>query len=138
MRTLTIKFICCMALASLLLSSLLQPFVASVHSQQAQQYANDDTVLICTGAQFQWISLSATQSAGQLVFVEPPQDAPTELKQIDCSWGLLAEPAYHADISVTAKVSFTQYQALQTRLYQQAYRTFNYRPNLSRAPPAFV
>ncbi|WP_152537624.1 hypothetical protein [Catenovulum agarivorans] len=109
-----------------------------MHSQQAQQYTNDDTVLICTGAQFQWISLSATQSAGQLVFVEPPQDTPTEYQQIDCSWGLLAEPAYQADILLTANVSFAQYQALQTRLYQQAYATFNYRPNLSRAPPEFV
>ncbi|WP_111978338.1 hypothetical protein [Algibacillus agarilyticus] len=124
-------------LACFIISNLVLPFSAAIQTQQAQAYQNDDLVLICTGNKIKWLSLSATQAQGHFVYVDAPTDAPSNLHQIDCSWGLLAEPAYQDTQQLQTTLQLVAYKALLLNHYQQPYTTFAYQTAESRAPPTF-
>ncbi len=44
-----------------------------------------DVVLICTGKQFKYISLSTFQQSGKISYVDPPTSSTTEEFNLDCS-----------------------------------------------------
>lgn len=52
------------------------PWLASASRMAIQEDAAEDLLLVCTGADYRWISLSASAASGDFVFVEAPEEAP--------------------------------------------------------------
>lgn len=52
------------------------PWLASASRVAIQADASEDLLLVCTGAEYRWISLSASASSGDFIFVDAPADAP--------------------------------------------------------------
>ncbi|MDN4502738.1 hypothetical protein QX776_10000 [Alteromonadaceae bacterium BrNp21-10] len=127
-------------LSSLLMLVMLFNSTASVLAaawitDDAQQYAGEDKILICTGSSFKWISESAFFESNQLVFVDAPADAPAELQQIDCSYKYLSDLYTDLPNMLDSSIDHIAYQALNSRLAQRPYTAFAYQSAHSRAPP---
>lgn len=109
----------------------------SMDKAQAGLSGNDtDIELICTGKTMRFISVSASDLAGEFVFISPDIDK-VGSDPIDCTNGLLANtPQADAHIPTLAvAVQFTQFYALTQSLIQRPYTAYAYAAPLSRAPP---
>lgn len=53
------------------------PWLSSASRIAIQANIDEDLLLVCTGAEYRWISLSASAETGQFSFVEPPLESPT-------------------------------------------------------------
>lgn len=118
-----------------ILNNLSLAFEASQHLAQARSFSDEDKVLICTGRDMKWVSMSASWQAGTFVFVDAPEDLPQELKDIKCG-DLFAQDlksfAYNAEL-IDAQLNYPDLIALRLSApYLQA----QYAKALSRAPPA--
>ena len=104
-------------------------------ANSAQQYATDDTMMICTGSQFKWISATDYFASGEMVFVDPPTDAPASVDNLDCSYLFLAEQ--HIDDNSLPKLIDPNiaYQAMVMAIAQRPYTAFAYNTAQTRAPP---
>jgi hypothetical protein len=101
----------------------------------AQQYATDDAMMICTGSEFKWISTEDYFSSGEMVFVDPPTNAPTSLENLDCSFSYLAEQ-FIDNTDLPPQVDFgIAYDATALTLAQRPYTSFAYLNAQTRAPP---
>lgn len=101
----------------------------------AQQYATDDAMMICTGSQFKWISSEDYFTTGEIVFIEPPTDAPTNVDNLDCSFSYLAEQYTDKTELPTQVDKNIAYQAKAIVLAQRPYTAFAYSTSQTRAPP---
>ena len=103
---------------------------------KAQAFANDDAILICTGHEYKWISLSAFEQTGALEFISPPDDAPENAHGIKCTFAYLADS--HSDKTLEAIVhSITPPQPKLPPLlpYDSYVKTHQYSLAIARAPP---
>ncbi|MDU0354128.1 hypothetical protein RS130_09430 [Paraglaciecola aquimarina] len=113
----------------LLFNSTGSLFAASTILAQAKTYATDDIELICTGASFKWMSVSAYQQSGKIEFVEPPKNVPLGLENIKCSYSYLndsstdhllhAQPTGHLQLTLAnPKIAYfnAEYQARKHQL----------------------
>lgn len=102
----------------------------------AQQYANDDTMMICMGSQFKWVSTFDYFENNELVFVEPPADAPVNLESVECPYLVIAEQ--YTDDHTFPKLlhqNIASYKAKKLALDQRPYTAYPYAAAQTRAPP---
>jgi hypothetical protein len=69
---------------SLIFSQYLSVFAALSIKQINLDYLSQDITLICTGKTFKLVSLSAFEQTGELVFIEPPSNAPEGEHSYEC------------------------------------------------------
>lgn len=127
----------CTALVILaLLFNSTAPLLASTWAvNEAQQYATDDAMMICTGSTFKWISTAEYFDSGQVVFIDPPANAPTNLQSLDCSFEYISDQ--HTDqtnVSYQDNISIAYKATVLTRA-QRPYTSFAYLTAQTRAPP---
>jgi hypothetical protein len=104
----------------------------------AQGFADEDRVLICTGSTYKWISLATFELTGKVEFLDPPENAPSNLQEIKCSYAFLADPNPDtlwpttqppAVLPVNTNTAIGYFNAL--------YAPARHQLSLSRAPPYF-
>lgn len=120
----------------LLVQNALALALASHSMQQARSFVGKDVELICTGNTMRYISLSATEEAGEFVFISPELlKAPVE--HVDCTNGTLADLPQSDDIPhfTLTPLSLIRYRALVARLAAKPFTAFAFAAPLSRAPP---
>ena len=108
---------------------------ASWQVEQAQKYASDDAMLICTGSTFKWISQSVFFDTGEFSFIEPPEDAPETVHQVDCSYSYLADNQSDQTFESFLSAEFVAHNSYVARLAQRPYTAFPYQKAQPRAPP---
>ena len=101
----------------------------------AQQYATDDAMMICTGSQFKWISTKDYFATGEMVFIDPPNDAPISVDNLDCSFLYVAEQYIDSHVLPMQIDKGIAYQAKALALAQRPYTAFAYSTAQTRAPP---
>ena len=101
----------------------------------AQQYATDDAMMICTGSEFKWISTQDYFTSGEMVFIDPPTDAPSSVDNLDCSFSYLAEQYLDKTELPTQVDKSIAYKAKALALAQRPYTAFAYSTAQTRAPP---
>jgi len=125
---------------TLLLQNAMALGLAAVSMEKAHQFTaqfnNDDIELICTGNNMRWVSLSATELAGEFVFVslDTSKVAGTH---IDCTNSLLSDlpHAVSSPDALPSLIEFARYHSVATSIAQRPYTAFAYAAPLSRAPP---
>ena len=113
------------------------PAFASIYSvNQAQQYANNDIMLICSGNTYQWVSSSEYINNGIIKVVEAPENSPEKTQHLDCSFNYIADN--HIDKTAAlyslADISIA-YDTRILLLEQRPHTPFPYLKALTRAPP---
>ena len=130
------QYITISVLVALLFNSIGSLFAASMMLNNAQQYADEDRILICTGSVYKWISLSSFEETGQLEFVEAPSNAPANLQEVKCSFPYLADPNPDDIWPQSTNNLEAAIKNNQTIAYFNAvYATARHQLALSRAPP---
>ena len=132
---------------AMLLQNAMALGLAAYSMQQAKAFVSgyvggemsNDIELICTGKTMRYISVSATELAGEFVFV-PLDDLQGHAESIDCTNGTLADVPQIDDVfsQQSIKTSFVRYYALAMRIAQQPYTAFAYAAPHGRAPPLFI
>lgn len=120
----------------LIFNSTFSVLVSAYNTNQAQHYAKNDAVLICSGTSFKWMSKSAFIEKGLVVYVDAPDDAPSEYHQVKCSYAYLAD--LHTDdasVDENTQKDDVIYHALVLTIAKRPYTSFPYLTALSRAPP---
>ncbi|MDO6841902.1 hypothetical protein Q4602_20665 [Paraglaciecola chathamensis] len=132
------RFISVLVMLALMFSSTATVLAASWQVNQAQQYASDDAMLICTGSQIKWISTQAFFDTGDMVFIDPPTDAPAELGQMECPNQFLSD--HYTEVLSIVKLddNTIAYKALVSRLARRPYTAYAYQTAQSRAPPISI
>lgn len=120
----------------LIFNSTFSVLASSYNTNQAQHYAINDAVLICSGTAFKWMSKSAFIEKGLVVYIDAPEDVPSEYHKVKCSYAYLAD-IHTDDLSVNSNTQKSDivYQALVLTIAKRPYTSFPYSTNLSRAPP---
>jgi hypothetical protein len=122
----------------MLFNSVGSLFAASSMLSYAQGFADEDRVLICTGSTYKWISLSTFELTGKVEFVDAPENAPSTLQEIKCSYAYLADPnpdnlwltkQLNDTLPITSSVAIGYFGAI--------YATARHQLALTRAPPTF-
>lgn len=54
-----------------------------------QNFANDETLVICTGTQVKWISAAIFYQSGDIIEVEAPSNTPDNLHAVSCVFAQL-------------------------------------------------
>ncbi|XOV78740.1 MAG: hypothetical protein ACFHVJ_17675 [Aestuariibacter sp.] len=124
------------AAIALLCNSFVGFLVSAQTAQYGLKFADQDTMLICTGKQFKWISASAFSETGKLVFVDAPQDAPEHRQQLKCGFGFLADSASDTFLSGPSQLEFLLLTETKKRIrtQQAIYYASNVLPS-PRGPP---
>lgn len=125
-------------LCALLFNATGALFAANSIVNKAQAFANDDAILICTGHEYKWISLSAFEQTGALEFIPPPDDAPTNAHGIKCTFAYLADS--HSDktlVAIVNPVTHPLSKFLPLLAYDSYVKNLPYSLASARAPPAF-
>lgn len=124
-------------IAFILLYNSIIPAFASIYTVgQAQQYATNDIMLICSGNSYQWVSSAEYINNGKIVKVSPPENSPEKATHLDCSFNYIADNNVDkisvfnslADISIA-------YETRILLLEQRPFTPFTYLKALTRAPP---
>lgn len=118
-----------------LLNTTLSPITAALAVNQAQQYASEDAMLICTGSKIKWISQSTFEQRGVVMEVEAPTDAPEGLHQLDCSFSFLVDNLLEPFSLIKMVDEYLAYQDVIADLFQRPYTSFAYLKGQTRAPP---
>ena len=95
-----------------------------------------DIELICTGKTMRYVSVSASELAGEFVFVSP-ELVNTPPQNIDCTNGTLADLPSYTSVKYDLQVSvlFQRFYALTESLVQRPYTAYPYAAPIGRAPP---
>lgn len=120
----------------LIFNSTFSVLASSYNTNQAQHYAKNDAVLVCSGTSFKWMSKSAFIEKGLVIYIDAPENAPEEYHQVKCSYAYLAD--LHTDnVSVDVNIQKSEiiYHALVLTIAKRPYISFSYLTALSRAPP---
>lgn len=124
-----------MLVLALVFNGTVSVLAASWTASQAQQYAGEDQMLICTGNTFTWISQKAFFETGEFVPVEPPENAPAAMSEVDCSNQYLLDLQTDNELAATLPENEVVARAKTQRLAQRPYTAFPYQTAQSRAPP---
>ena len=116
--------------------------LAAVSMEKAQHFAtqfndnSNDIELICTGNTMRWISLSATEQAGEFVYVSV-DISKIPVEHIDCTNSLLSDlpNAVTAPDFSLPLITFVRFNNLAIAIAQHPYTAYAYAAPLSRAPP---
>lgn len=127
---------------TLLLQNAMALGLAAVSMEKTQQFttqfndSNNDIELICTGSTMRWISLSATEHAGEFVYVSV-DISKIPVKHVDCTNSLLSDlpNAVKSPEFSLPLITFVSYNNLATAIAQRPYTAYAYAAPLSRAPP---
>jgi hypothetical protein len=125
-------------LLALLFNSVGTLFAASSMLRYAQGFEDEDRVLICTGSTYKWISLSTFEQTGKVEFVDAPENAPTSLKEIKCSYAYLADP--NSDslwVTTQTNLNLPVVSNLSIDYFGAIFATARHTLSLSRAPPTY-
>jgi len=132
------KYIALSVLVALLFNSVGSLFAASSMLTYAQGFVDEDRVLICTGSTYKWISLSTFELTGKVEFVEAPENAPSNLQEIKCSYAYLADPNpdHYCEIMQPA-FTLPIVSNITIGYFDAIYATARHQLALTRAPPTF-
>ncbi|WP_441004534.1 hypothetical protein [Pseudocolwellia agarivorans] len=120
----------------LVFNSTFSVVVAAYNTNQAQNYAKDDAVLICSGTSFKWMSKSAFIEEGKIIYIDEPENTPSEYHQIKCSYSYLIDHhTFELSTPLDVQISEIKYRALVLAIAHRPYTSFTYSTSLSRAPP---
>jgi hypothetical protein len=132
------KYIALSVLIALLFNSVGSFIAASSMLTYAQGFADEDRVLICTGSTYKWISFSTFELTGKVEFVDAPENAPTNLKEIKCSYAYLADPnPDNINLITQTKITLPINPNIAIDYFGAIYATARHQLALSRAPPTF-
>lgn len=120
---------------ALIFNSSAQVLASSYAVNNAQQYADEDSMMICTGSTFKWISTSAYFELGKVVFIDPPLNAPEDINEIDCSFEYLSDQQANTSLVYALLDDFIAYNATVITRAQRPYTSYPYQTSQSRAPP---
>lgn len=130
------RIIAIVLLLTLSLQQGLSLLATALVVNEAQSYASDDAMLICTGSDYRWISQSAFIEFGETVYLEAPSDAPTtDGHSLDCGYKYLSLHDDHVGELPHIAGAALAHQQLVQRLAQRPYTAYPYQHSLSRAPP---
>lgn len=76
---------------TLLFNAITSLYVSASMFNDAKDFVDEDSVLICTGTSYKWMSLSVYERTGKVEYIEPPEHTPKNLKDIRCVYGYLAD-----------------------------------------------
>ncbi len=133
-KNLQIRVITFVVLA-LISNSSLQVLASSYALNHAQQYGNENSMMICTGSTFKWISTSAYFELGTIVYIDPPTNNPEKITEIDCSLVHLSDPQDFMPTINSLIDDFIVYNATVITLAKRPYTSYPYQTSQSRAPP---
>ncbi|ALM92780.1 hypothetical protein [Alteromonas stellipolaris] len=127
---------------TLLLQNAMALGLAAVSMEKAQRFttefndSSNDIELICTGNTMRWISLSATEHAGEFVYVSV-DISKIPVVHIDCTNSLLSDlpNAVTAPDFSLPLITLVRFNNLATAIAQRPYTAYAYATGLSRAPP---
>jgi hypothetical protein len=117
------------------LQMLLSPMLNAAMRINLQESANNpDLILICTGSQYQWISLSQSAQSGDFVFVDVPADTPEFQDLPDCLWAWqnanLALEQVHPSVQLVFVIATHLGIKAPSAITEAPFKKY-----LSRAPP---
>jgi hypothetical protein len=114
------------------------PWLAGASRLAIQNTADEDLLLVCTGAQYRWISLSASASSGQFSFVDIPVESPdtpdNHLPICLMGWLQLDQTLITDALDILAVSQYDDVTTLQYVAREQRI-VVSYSP---RAPPSFL
>lgn len=124
---------------SLIASQYLSVFAALSIKQINLDYLSQDITLICTGKSFKFVSLSAFEQTGKLVFIDPPAQAPESEHSYECP-SLFAldkkdDISFDSDPNLARLIEISATNSPQT-FSEQSSLAFLVSP--ARAPPFFI
>jgi hypothetical protein len=120
---------------ALVFNSTAPVLASSWKVNNAQQYSSDDAMMICTGSTFKWISTQAFYDLGQMVFIDPPADAPHHIDNLDCSFEFISDNEKQSINDTNSYTLNLAYQAMATVRAQRPYTAYPYQSAQTRAPP---
>lgn len=121
---------------TLFLHSALTVLLTSMAVAQAQSYSDQDRVLICTGSNMKWVSLSQTELAGEFVFIDPPEEAVQFQYELDCASEVLLQLTdFDHVVPVSELVTRLTQGAVNENLYSAAETQWHAISAQPRAPP---
>lgn len=123
-----------------LLIALQSSFVSLVQSAQLASLKTsvpDDVELICTGSTMKWVSISQSEAAGKLVFVElNTSDKDDLLLEMACPGSKYADNPSQLSLAASiANLEIATSSSYQLALYQRPYTAFAYVTAQPRSPP---
>jgi hypothetical protein len=123
---------------ALLFNSIGALFAASSMLTYAQGFADEDKVLICSGSTYQWMSLSTFELTGKVEYVDAPENAPSNLQEIKCSYAYLADPNPDTPwLIAQVQPTFPLRSNITIDYFNALYTTARHQLALTRAPPTF-
>jgi hypothetical protein len=109
---------------------------ASLQMARAQDLANDDTVLICSGQGMKWISLSQSAAQGRFVYIDPSELDASTPNLIDCTNTVLGDTFADEYVHFSQPVvGFAAIKAALILVYQSPYAAIAYLAHQVRGPP---
>lgn len=122
---------------SLIASQYLSVFSALAIKHLGDDYLDQDVTLICTGKTFKFVSLSAFQQTGELVFVDAPTDAPDEPHNYVCPSFLSLDKNDDASYSANASLVLLN-KPLSTKVARESVNLASpyFLLSSARAPPS--
>lgn len=130
-------------LTSLLLLSLIfnqgLGMLSSATSMSAMQnFANDDTLAICTGTRVKWISAAIFYQSGDIVEVKAPNNTPDNLHEVSCVFAQLNDAPID-DKFTSLKTDATTFVNPTVLIANLVFVATDYVNNfLARGPPVFL
>jgi hypothetical protein len=126
---------------SLLLALLFNQALGMLNSASAmsamQNFANDDTLAICTGTRVKWISASIFYQSGDIVEVEAPSNTPDILHEVSCVFAQLNDSPID-DKFTSLKTHTTEFVNPTVLNAKLLFVATDYVNNfLARGPPVF-
>jgi ligand-binding SRPBCC domain-containing protein len=117
------------------LQMLLSPMLNAAIRIDLQESANDpDLLLICTGSEYRWISLSQSAASGDFVFVDTPESTPEIQDLPNCLWAWQNSHIALEQITPDFEITFVVEHHLEIKASSSIAQTPYYQ-YYSRAPP---
>ncbi|MEP1382392.1 MAG: hypothetical protein ABJK64_01220 [Paraglaciecola sp.] len=121
---------------ALLFNAIASLYVSASMLNNAKSFAAEDSVLICTGSSYKWMSLSVYELTGKVEYIEPPENTPHNSQDIRCVYGYLSDAKYndlvinsfdHLVIPIDVNLNINYFEAL--------YPNAKHQLSLTRGPP---
>ncbi|MEP0356063.1 MAG: hypothetical protein ABJH06_05980 [Paraglaciecola sp.] len=121
---------------ALLFNAIASLYVSASILNHTKDFAGEDSVLICTGTSYKWMSLSVYELTGKVEYIEPPENTPHNSQDIRCVYGYLSDANYH-DLAINnvghlvtpIDVNFN------IRYFEALYPNAKHQLSLTRGPP---
>ncbi len=103
-----------------------------------QNFANDDTLAICTGTRVKWISAAIFYQSGDIVEVKAPNNTPDNLHEVSCVFAQLNDSPID-DKFTSLKTHATEFVNPTVLNSKLLFVATDYVNNfLARGPPVFL